>query len=116
MTIKTAWISSGTSQAIELALDQDKYDTALAAACGVSFTAPAAGVQKYPYKSQSAALATGAIIRAKLKVKLGKKTRTITVIADKDKADTLAADLVGQKIKVGGSTKVDWDVTKVTQG
>lgn len=116
MAIKTAWINTGTGQAIELPLDQAKYDAALATACGVSFTAPAAGVQKYPYRSQRAALETGAIIRAKVTVKLGKKTRVITVVADKDNADTLANALIGQKIKVGGNTKVDWDVTKIVQG
>ncbi len=116
MAIKTAWISTGTNQAIELPLDQAKYDAQLATACGISFTTPAGTVQRYPYRSQRAALQTGAIVRAKVRVKLGKKTRTITVVADKDKADTLAQDLVGQRIKVGGTTKVDWEVMKVFQG
>lgn len=116
MAIKAAFISSGTNQCIEVNLDQAKYDAQLATACGVSFTPPAGSVQRYPYKSQRAALATGAIVRVKVRVKLGKKTRTVSVLADRDKADTIAQDLVGQRIKIGGNTKVDWEVMKVFQG
>jgi hypothetical protein len=115
MAIKAGFINSGAGQFVRLMLDDAKYDSALATACGISFTPPTSGT-RYPFRSQRAALKTGAIVRATVTVKLGKRTRRITVVADKDQADTLANALVGQKIKIGGNTKVDWDVTDVVMG
>ena len=113
--IKSVFFPSGTGQFIELKLNTLKYDPALLTATGGSLLAPTTG-QIYPYRSVRAALKSGAVVRVKVTVKLLKKTRVILVVCDKDKLAGLKAALLPQKIKVGGTTKIDWDVTDVVVG
>jgi hypothetical protein len=112
MTIKSVFFASGNAQAIELKLDTRKYDTQLLTAVGGSLVAPA-GSNVYPYRSVRQALKSGAIGRLRVTVKNGKKLRPITVVCDKDNLDTVRNALMGQSIKVGGTTKIDWTVEKV---
>ena len=113
--IKSVFFPSGTGQFIELKLNTLKYDSILLTATGGLLLAPATG-QIYPYRSVRAALKSGAVVRAKVTVKLLKKTRVILVVCDKDKLAGLKAALLPKKIMVGGATKVGWDVTDVVVG
>lgn len=118
MAIKSIFFGSGTGQFIELKLDTAKYTTAILTAVGGVLT-PTSGSQVYPYRSTKAALATGALGRLKVTCKLGKKTRTVDLVCDKDKLDTVKGELVTEPPKtlaIGGFTKSAWTIEKVVSG
>lgn len=117
MAIKAHFITSGALQAVQLMLDTDKYTTAIQTAVGILDTVPAA-TQVYEYRSIRSALATGAIVRLKVKCKLAgtKKSRTAYLVCDKDKVGTARAALLPMKLNIGAGVGVAYDIVKVSAG
>ena len=96
----------------QLNLDAQIYDSDVAAACGLTKTAPAANIDAPPVPLK-VALNSGAAYRVRAKAIRGKKRRTVPLICDKDSLAGISAKLAGKTFKLGNGVGQDWTIQRV---
>lgn len=112
MALTPFYLKVNADTAFVLNLDEQIYDADVAAACGLSKTAPTTGTDAIPVPLR-VALNSGQAYRVRAKAIKGKKRRTVPLICDKESLSGLNEKLVGKTFTLGTGVGASWTIQRV---
>jgi hypothetical protein len=112
MALTPFYLKINDKTSFQLNLDAQIYDTDVAAACGLTKTAPAAGIDAPPVPLR-VALNSGQVFRVKARAVKGKKRRTVPLVCDKASLAGISGKLAGKTFTLGNGTGSIWTIQRV---
>ncbi len=113
MSLTPVYFTAASGVFVCINVDATKYDAEIATIVGASTAEPPANSVVF-FLSEKAARKSGALVRLKLGIRKGTKSRQVPLLCDKDKAASAATALKSKKIKIGFGAGVDWDIRTVS--